>query len=155
MENGINAYLMEQFRIPAVDLRTYSPLTLAYIGDSIFDLIIRSLVVAEGNARVSDLHKKASRIVKAQTQARMAEILRPLLTKEEEDIYRRGRNAKSFTMAKNATVADYRKATGVEALLGWLYLKNEFPRLTELVKAGLSGLSSDCGGTGDEGKEGA
>ncbi len=115
MENGINAYLMEQFRIPAVDLRTYSPLTLAYIGDSIFDLIIRSLVVAEGNARVSDLHKKASRIVKAQTQARMAEILRPLLTKEEEDIYRRGRNAKSFTMAKNATVADYRKATGVEA----------------------------------------
>jgi ribonuclease-3 family protein len=67
----------------------------------------------------------------------MMEVLLPILTEEEADIYRRGRNAKSYTMAKNATMADYRKATGFEALMGYLYLKDEFPRLVELVKYGI------------------
>ena len=130
MEMGIDRYLKEQFQIPEVDIRTYSPLTLAYIGDGIYDLVIRSVVVAKGNTKASELHKRTSQM----------EILLPLLTEEEEGIYRRGRNAKSYTMAKNATMADYRKATGFEALMGYLYLQDKFERIVELVKAGMDGL---------------
>ena len=137
MQKGIDSYLREQFDITDVDIRTYSPLTLAYIGDGIFDLIIRSLVVAKGNARAGQLHRRTSQIVKAKTQAEIIESIIPLLTEEEADIYRRGRNAKSPTMAKNATMSDYRKATGFEALMGYLYLKDEFPRVVELTKLGL------------------
>ena len=137
MGKGIDSYLKEQFEIADVDIRTYSPLTLAYIGDGIFDLVIRSLVVAKGNTRASELHKRTSQIVKAHTQAEMMEHVLPLLWEEEGDVYRRGRNAKSYTMAKNATMADYRKATGFEALMGYLYLKDEFPRIVELVKHGI------------------
>ena len=137
IQKGINSYLKEQFEIADVDVRTYSPLTLAYIGDGIYDLIIRSLVVAKGNTRAGELHKRTSQIVKAKTQAEMIEVLLPMLTEEEADIYRRGRNAKSPTMAKNATMSDYRKATGFEALMGYLYLKDEFPRIVELVKVGI------------------
>lgn len=141
MEKGIDAYIKEQFQISNVDIRTYSPLTLAYIGDGIYDLVIRSIVVAKGNTRAGELHKRTSRIVKAHTQAEMIEKLLPLLTEEEEGVYRRGRNAKSPTMAKNATMSDYRKATGFEALMGWLYLCDDFPRLVELVKEGLERLN--------------
>lgn len=141
MEKGIDAYIKEQFQISDVDIRTYSPLTLAYIGDGIYDLVIRSIVVAKGNTRAGELHKRTSRIVKAHTQAEMIEKLLPLLTEEEEGVYRRGRNAKSPTMAKNATMSDYRKATGFEALMGWLYLCDDFPRLVELVKEGLERLN--------------
>ena len=140
MGRGIDSYIKEQFGIAEVDIRTYSPLTLAYIGDGIYDLVIRSVVVGKGNARAGELHKRASQIVKAHTQAEMMEVLLPLLTEEEADIYRRGRNAKSPTMAKNATMSDYRKATGFEALMGWLYLQDEFERLVELVKTGVDGL---------------
>lgn len=141
MDKGIDSYIKEQFQIPDVDLRTYSPLTLAYIGDGIYDLVIRSLVVAKGNTRAGELHKRTSQIVKAHTQAQMMEALIPFLSEEEEDIYRRGRNAKSPTMAKNATMSDYRKATGFEALMGWLYLKDEFVRIVELIKKGVDKLN--------------
>ena len=137
MEKGIDSYLKEQFEIPDVDIRTYSPLTLAYIGDGIYDLVIRSLVVAKGNTRASELQERASRLVRASAQARMIQNLMPVLTEEEIVIYKRGRNAKSYTKAKNATVLDYRKATGFEALMGYLYLKDEFERLVELVKTGV------------------
>ncbi|MBO5302755.1 MAG: ribonuclease III [Lachnospiraceae bacterium] len=141
MEKGIDAYIREQFDLGEVDIRTYSPLTLAYIGDGIFDLVIRSIVVGRGNTRANELHRKTSRIVKAHTQAEMIEKLLPLLTEEECDIYRRGRNAKSPTMAKNATMADYRKATGFEALMGYLYLSDKFERILFLVKEGLSAIN--------------
>ena len=140
MGREIDSYIKEQFGIAEVDIRTYSPLTLAYIGDGIYDLVIRSVVVGNGNTRAGELHKRTSQIVKAHTQAEMMEVLLPLLTEEEADIYRRGRNAKSPTMAKNATMSDYRKATGFEALMGWLYLQDEFERLVELVKTGVDGL---------------
>ena len=133
----IDSYIKEQFGIKDVDIRTYSPLTLAYIGDGIFDIVIRSVVVGKGNTKASQLHKHTSSIVKAHTQAVMIEALEPHLTKEEADIYRRGRNAKSPTMAKNATMADYRKATGLEALMGYLYLNHQMKRLIDLVKLGM------------------
>ena len=134
MENMINSYIKEQFGIADVDIRTYSPLTLAYIGDGIFDIVIRSVVVAKGNSRANDLHKRTSKIVNAHTQALMIEALEGELTEEEADIYRRGRNAKSGTMAKNASMSDYRKATGFEALMGYLYLKDDFERIVFLTK---------------------
>ena len=134
MENMINSYIKEQFGIADVDIRTYSPLTLAYIGDGIFDIVIRSVVVAKGNSRANDLHKRTSKIVKAHTQALMIEAREGELTEEEADIYRRGRNAKSGTMAKNASMSDYRKATGFEALMGYLYLKDDFERIVFLTK---------------------
>ena len=133
----IDSYIKEQFGIKDVDIRTYSPLTLAYIGAGIFDIVIRSVVVGKGNTKASQLHKHTSSIVKAHTQAVMIEALEHHLTKEEADIYRRGRNAKSPTMAKNATMADYRKATGLEALMGYLYLSDDFERVVELTKLGV------------------
>lgn len=133
----IDSYIKAQFDIKEVDIRTYSPLTLAYIGDGIFDLVIRSVVVGKGNTKASQLHYQTSHIVKAETQAKIMEALESELTAEEADVYRRGRNAKSPTMAKNASMADYRKATGFEALMGYLYLKDDFPRLVELTKLGL------------------
>lgn len=141
MEKGIDSYIKEQFGIKEVDIKTYSPLTLAYIGDGIYDLIIRSIVVGRGNTRANELHHKTSHIVKAHTQAEMAEKLLPHLTEEENSIYRRGRNAKSPTMAKNATMSDYRKATGFEALMGYLYLTDQFERIIELVKIGIRELN--------------
>ena len=127
-----------------MDIRTYSPLTLAYIGDGIFDLVIRSIVVGRGNTRANELHHRTSHIVKAHTQAEMAEKLLPVLTETENDIYRRGRNAKSPTMAKNATMSDYRKATGFEALMGYLYLTDQFERIVFLVKEGLAAIGEIC-----------
>ncbi|OLA83027.1 MAG: ribonuclease III [Roseburia sp. 40_7] len=144
MEKGIDAYIREQFDIKEVDIRTYSPLTLAYIGDGIFDLVIRSIVVGRGNTRANELHHRTSHIVKAHTQAEMAEKLLPVLTETENDIYRRGRNAKSPTMAKNATMSDYRKATGFEALMGYLYLTDQFERIVFLVKEGLAAIGVIC-----------
>jgi ribonuclease III family protein len=137
MEKGIDAYILEEFKIEPQDIRTYSPLTLAYIGDGIYDLIIRSIVVGEGNTSANLLHRRTSGMVKASAQAEMIRVLLPDLTPEEEAIYKRGRNAHSPTMAKNATMSDYRKATGFEALMGYLYLNNNFARMVELVKLGL------------------
>lgn len=133
---ALNSYIKQQFDIKEVDMRTYSPLTLAYIGDGIYDIIIRSIVVDRANTSANRLHKHTSSMVKAQTQARMIELLEEHLSQEEADIYRRGRNAKSYTTAKNASVADYRKATGFEAVMGYLYLKDDIKRAIELVKLG-------------------
>ena len=132
METGIDTFaevIRRQFGLEKQDIRTCSPLTLAYIGDSIYDLVIRTKVVEEGNCPPNSLHKKASSMVKAHAQAEMIEKLLP--------DYRRGRNAKSYTMAKNATMHDYRKATGMEAVMGFLYLEGRMERLLELVGKGL------------------
>ena len=137
MEKGINQYILEHFQIEEQDIKSYSPLTLAYIGDGIFDLVIRSIVVGKGNTSAHQLHRQTSKVVKAASQSAMIEKILPYLTKEEEAVYKRGRNAKSGTMAKNATMVDYRRATGFEALMGYLYLQNDFPRIIELVEIGM------------------
>lgn len=137
----LDAYIRQQFGIGETDTRHYSPLVLAYIGDGIYELIIRTAAVGKGNKQVNKLHREVSRLAKAQAQSAMVKILLPLLTEEEEGIYRRGRNAKSYTVAKNASVNDYRRATGFEALLGYLYLRGETERLLELVKAAVEGYT--------------
>ena len=133
MEKSINQQIKETFGVDSVDIRTYSPLTLAYIGDGIFDLVIRTLVVGKGNTSANQLHQRTSHIVKAHSQAIMADAVAESMTPQEQDVYRRGRNAKSHTMAKNATVADYRSATGFEALMGYLYLTEQSERMMELI----------------------
>ena len=130
-------YLKERFALPEVDIQTYSPLILAYIGDAAYELIIRTILVKRGNCPVNQLHKKASSLVKASAQSAMIEKIEPVLTEEEHGVYKRGRNAHSGTMAKHATMSDYRRATGFEALVGYLYLKEDFSRILELVKLGL------------------
>lgn len=134
--------IREDFHLPNHDIHSYSPLTLAYIGDGIYDLIIRSVIVGQGNTRAGQLHQHTSHLVKAHTQAEMMEHLIPSLTEEENGYYRRGRNAKSPTMAKNATMADYRKATGFEALMGFLYLTDQYDRMIELIRIGLNGIGA-------------
>ncbi len=130
-------YLDAQMGLDEVDLREYSPLVLAYIGDDIYDLVIRTILVKKQNCQVQKLHKRASALVKAQKQAEMAEKLMPQLTEDEIRVYKRGRNAKSYSKAKNASTLDYRKATGFEALMGYLYLKKDMKRIIDLVRAGL------------------
>ena len=129
--------LKELFHLEDQDLRSYSPLTLAYIGDGVYELIIRTILVKKGNCPVNRLHKKASSLVKAGAQSAIMEVIEEELTPEELSVYRRGRNAHSPTMAKHATMADYRRATGFEALMGYLYLKDDFGRIIELVRAGI------------------
>lgn len=135
--------LKKEFDCKEVDIRTYSPLALAYIGDSIYDVIIRTVVVERGNRSAKKLHRTSVQYVNAGTQARMAEALQEVLTEEEEEVYKRGRNAKSNSTAKNASVTDYRKATGLEALLGYLYLQDRMDRAVGLVKLGLGYLEME------------
>lgn len=142
MEKGINSYILKQFNMEEVDMKTYSPLTLAYIGDGIFDLVIRSIVVGRGNTKAAFLHKETSQLVKASAQSTMIAVIESKFNEIEEGIYKRGRNAKSATMAKNASVGDYRRATGFEAVMGYLYLTDQFERIVELVKLGLEGLEA-------------
>ena len=136
MEKGLDR-LREMFGLENTDIRTYSPLTLAYIGDGIYELIIRTILVEKGNTQLNKLHQRASRLVKASAQSQMIQTLTPHLTEEELSVFRRGRNAKSFTMAKNATMSDYRRATGFEALMGYLYLTEQWERMLELIRIGI------------------
>lgn len=142
MEEGVSVLkkIKEVFAVEETDIRSYSPLTFAYVGDAVYDLIIRTVVVERANRSASALHKKTSSIVKARTQSDMIEAVMPHLTEEEREIYKRGRNAKPHTMAKNASVSDYRRATGFEALIGYLYLTGSFDRILLLVKEGLAAL---------------
>lgn len=126
--------IRQEFECKEVDIRAYSPLTLAYIGDAIYDLIIRTIVVERANRPANKLHKTVVRYVNAGTQAQMIMALEEELTEEEKAVYHRGRNAKSYTSAKNASITDYRKATGLEALFGYLYLQGEMDRLLMLVR---------------------
>lgn len=128
------------FGCEEADLRGYSPLTLAFIGDCVYSLVVRTVLVERGNRPVQTLHRQTSALVKAGTQAALADALSDVLTEEETTVYRRGRNAQSHTMAKNATVSDYRKATGLEALCGYLYLQGKTGRMLELVKLGFDRL---------------
>jgi len=120
-------------RVKLTDIQMYNPAILAYIGDSVYELFVRTLLVSKGSVQVSKLHKKAIAFVKAKAQAEMADKLEEYLNEEEKDIIRRGRNAKTTSMPKNAELADYKHATGFEALLGYLYLNSRMDRLMELL----------------------
>lgn len=109
-------------------------LTLAYIGDAVYELYVRNNLLISGNRKVQDLHQQAIKRVNASTQARLVESIEGILTEKELAITRRGRNAKSGQIPKNAEVMEYRKSTGLEALIGYLYLTEDYKRIEELLK---------------------
>ncbi len=117
----------------AVPPREYSPLVLAYIGDSVYETYIRTRLVARANTQVNNLHKTTINYVKAKAQCEIMKALLGQLTEEEEWVFKRGRNTKSATVPKNADVGEYRYATGFEALIGFLYLSGSRDRLYELL----------------------
>ncbi|WP_414481587.1 Mini-ribonuclease 3 [Caldicoprobacter sp.] len=120
-------------KFDALDVGMIHPLVLAYIGDTIYDLFVRTYLVMAYDAPVSKLHVRAINFVRAKGQADTLRHIERFLTQEELDVVRRGRNAKPGTMPRNATVADYRWATGFESLLGYLYLTGQDERLLEIL----------------------
>ena len=136
MEKSITAGLEEYIRtIPGmkeIDAKQCSPLVLAYVGDCVYDLIIKTMVVGRGNRPVHRLHEETSQ------------------NEEEHGVYRRGRNARSVSPAKNQSITDYRRATGFEALIGHLYLTGQYERLTELVSIGLESIEKEIKENGAE-----
>lgn len=142
MEESLDLFeiVRQGMEIENIDIVNYSPLVLAYIGDAVYEIVIRTYVVTKSNMQVNKLHKKTSSLVKAQAQTEIINSLMENLTEEEKRIYKRGRNAKSVTMAKNATMSEYRTATGFEALMGYLYLNKQSDRMLSLIKKGLGNL---------------
>lgn len=114
------------------DLRQYSSVVLAYIGDAVFELLVRTHIVAGGNRKIKAIHQDTVDIVKAESQARLVRHISAELTDEEQEIVKRGRNAKT-SPPKNADISDYRLSTGFEALLGYLYLRGDEERLIYLI----------------------
>ena len=121
--------------LSAEDARQYSPLTLAFLGDSVYEVMVRETLLREANRPARQLHAQAVAHVRAAFQAHAAEHILPLLTDEEADILRRGRNASGISVPRHATPADYRKATGFECLFGYLYLCGQTERLRTLFSA--------------------
>lgn len=140
IEFGLEHYISRIPGMEPVDPKTSSPLVLAYIGDCVFDLIIKRMVTGRGNRQVHKLHEETSHYVQASAQSFMMREMQEHLTAEEHAVYRRGRNARSVSPAKNQSITDYRRATGFEALIGYLYLNGEYERLTELVTIGLESM---------------
>ena len=128
------------FGLSSKDWKLYSPLTLAYLGDAVYEMVIRTICVKRANMQTQKLHRKVTGYVSAKAQAKMMDALAGELTEEEESIYRRGRNSKPYTKAKNASLEEYLKATGFEALIGYLYLQNEFERMNALIAHGIEAL---------------
>ena len=137
--------ILKAFGLPQTDAESYSPLTLAYLGDCVYEIIVRSVVVGEGNTSANRLNRRASNLCKASAQSMLVEAIRDRLTETEAAVYRRGRNAKSATTAKNASIADYRRATGLEALCGYLYLKGQTDRLLALLADGIEKIRTGDG----------
>ena len=140
IEFGFEHYIQKIPGMSEIDAKECSPLVLAYIGDCVFDLIIKTMAAGRGNRPVHKLHEETSRYVQASAQSYMMRTMQEHLTAEEHAVYRRGRNAKSVSPAKNQSITDYRRATGFEALLGYLYLNHKYERLTELVSIGLNSM---------------
>lgn len=139
MEESIKipSLMKEALQLEPIDVCSYSPLALAYMGDAVYEVFIRTRVMNRGSMQVNKMHKKSASLVKAEAQARMIQALQEELTEEETAVYKRGRNAHSASSAKNASIRDYRMATGFEALVGYLYLTGQYERLLKLVHDGL------------------
>ena len=116
-------------------INSISSLGLAHLGDGVFELMVRSWLCLHGKATAKGLHKAAVSYVAAPAQARMAERIKPILTGEEQDVFRRGRNASPHSIPQNASREEYQTATALEALFGWLYLQGRHDRLNELFAA--------------------
>jgi ribonuclease-3 family protein len=137
IENTFGKFL-EQFNFTENDINNMAPLVLAYIGDAVYEVFIRTLLISEGNTPVNVLHKRSINYVKAKAQSDIVHRLMEHLNQDELDVVRRGRNAKSGTIPKNADVTEYKYATGFESLIGYLYLKKDTTRLMEVLNMAIS-----------------
>lgn len=120
------------------DVKRYSPIALAYLGDSVYDVLVKYYLVTKGNKQAHKYHVEATSYVKASQQARIFRLIEDQLTEEEYTVFKRGRNAKSHSKPKHADLMDYKVATGFEALLGYLFLKGEKERVASLVARGIN-----------------
>lgn len=118
--------------MPRESLLTLSSLGLAHLGDSVFEVMVRSWLCLQGKAKPRDLHRATVKYVAAPAQAAMVQKILPILTQEEQDVYRRGRNTAPHSVPKAASRGEYQAATALEALFGWLYLQGRTDRLNEL-----------------------
>ncbi|MBQ1436508.1 MAG: ribonuclease III [Ruminococcus sp.] len=116
----------------------FSPLTLAFVGDGVYDLLVRSYLVRQANRPVGELNRRKVALVNCKSQARFARLIMDSLSEKELAVYKRGRNAAPKCTPKNGSVADYHSATGLEALFGYLYLNGERDRIDELFEMILS-----------------
>ena len=115
-----------------IEAKQLSPLNLAFIGDCIYEILVRETLVAQANRPVNDLHRESVKFVSAKAQTQAYEKIKDLLTEEETAQFKRGRNAKTWHSPKSATGAEYHTATGMEALFGYLYLTEQTDRIKEL-----------------------
>ena len=137
MDNDLLSQMTERLGLDRRDVNAMPALTLAYLGDCIYELVIRTMLVERGITHVSELNKAAVGFVRASAQKDMFFAIEDVLSEEEMSVFRRGRNVKSSSCPKNASVTDYRTATGFEALMGYLYLKGRYERLIELIGIGI------------------
>lgn len=136
--NDICGKILEQFNFSENEVNNMAPLVLAYIGDAVYEVFIRTLLISEGNVPVHKLHQRSINFVKAKAQSDIIHRIMEKLEPDELDIVRRGRNAKSGTIPKNADVTEYKYATGFESLIGYLYLKKRNERLMEVLNMAIS-----------------
>ena len=137
IKESLTGSIREYFGAGTHDAKSQSALSLAYIGDCIYDLVVRTVLITHEGGKHGSLHNKATKLVNAEAQADLIDVIEPELTDEERAVYHRGRNANNTSRAKNASIVAYRKATGLEALIGYLYLEGRHSRLVELMKMGL------------------
>ena len=140
MNTNLNEVLNVTTKMNMHKANTYSPLALAYIGDGVYELFIRTYVLSRGNMPVNKMHKASRELVRATAQAKLYHLIEDKLTEEEMQVLKRGRNAKSISAPKNADITEYRHATGVEALIGYLYLEGKIGRINEIIEIGLNAL---------------
>lgn len=143
MDTSFLGKINEEFGQGKISASQQSGLVLAYIGDAVYDMIIRTYICAGKETKVNQLHRKAIKYVKAKAQSDIFQAVESKLTEEEIAVYRRGRNAKSATVPKNADLIDYRRATGFEALVGYLYLEKQYDRLIEIIKYGIAEIENE------------
>ena len=137
--SGMNGWFPYE---PSKPVKLVSPIVLAYIGDAIYEVAIRQYLISLPNLRPNHLHRSATGFVSAKAQCTILQFLDPMLTEEERNIVRQGRNAKSGTVPKNADVAEYRHATAFECLIGYLYYTGQQERIQELVHNGIEFMNN-------------
>lgn len=140
---GLREKICREAGAQRLDISRMKPLALAYLGDTVFDLYIRSRIVLTREEAPKLMHTEAVQYVRAASQARMMKLIMEDLTEEEREVFRRGRNQKSLTVPKNCSLVDYKWATGFEALLGYLYIQGREERLYELMKLATERLAEE------------
>ena len=140
MEEGLRNLTLRRFPAEPVDIRTYSPLALAFLGDAVYSLIIRTIVISKGNRQAEKLHNETTVYVQASYQARLGKAMYEFMTPEEQKIYRRGRNANPLHHTKGATYEEYLQATALETLCGYMYLSDQTDRLLDLISDGMESI---------------